>query len=378
MKRILLLILLLVSSNAFATTPPRSLIQITSAHVPGQILQDEGLWKEREKVLKGIVHTLNYLKSNAAKEDYSSFSKTGLDLETVEFSLRRFYQLLITSKNYDEFVTRVTEEFSLYQSIGHDGKGSIKFTGYFQPIYKASLVKTSEYKYPLFSKPEDFDSWSLPHPTRVALEGIDGLGQGNALLKGKELAFLRNRYEAFMVHVQGSAILELPHGKRMAVGFAAGTQHPFRGVSGSFLREHNVAWNKLGDFFQTRTALLDDVLSKNNRFIFFEKKPLPDALGSLGVPVIAERSIATDNVKLPPGAIGIIKTKLPSHDTGNLKEHSRIVLNLDTGSAIKGPGRVDVFMGTGKEAYRKASSVFGYGKLYYLFVKNGDQKIVQS
>lgn len=372
-KAIFVSLIALIPTLSSATTPPqKSLVQISIESVAHEALNDNSFWNERDKLLRGIVHTLNYLKSPEAASSYSRYQNSGVEIEQVEGSLRQFYQLMITSSSYHEFQQRLVKEFSLYQSVGNDGHGTIRFTGYFQPVYKASLEKTAEYKYPIFRKPRDFEEWTLPHPTRVQLEGYRGQTDGSAILKGQELAYLKSRYEAFMVHVQGSAILELPHGERLAVGYAAGTKHPFRGVSADFLKRYGVSWNKLDSFFSTREDLLNQILAKNNRFIFFERKPLPDALGSLGVPVIPERSIATDSVRLPPGAIGIITTRLPvkTSEGTRLQNHSKIVLNLDTGSAIQGPGRVDVFMGTGEEAYQKASSVYGNGKLYYLFVKN--------
>jgi membrane-bound lytic murein transglycosylase A len=175
-----------------------------------------------------------------------------------------------------------------------------------------------------------------------------------------------------MIHLQGSAILQLSDGKNLAVGFDVGTKHPFRGISGEYLRKHNVAWHRLGEFFNKNPNELDAILSRNNRFIFFKANPTPDAIGSLGVPVLAERSIATDNLMLPPGAVGLISTKIPTKTadgTIELIDSTRFVLNLDTGSAIKGPGRVDVYMGTGEEAKIKASSLFNSGELYYLFKK---------
>jgi len=95
-------------------------------------------------------------------------------------------------------------------------------------------------------------------------------------------------------------------------------------------------------------------------------------MGSLGVPVTAERSIATDKSLMPPGAIALIQTQLPILNANKFLEQrpvSRFVLDQDTGGAIIGAGRVDIFMGTGKEAGDRAGLVNATGQLYYLLLK---------
>jgi membrane-bound lytic murein transglycosylase A len=359
-------------SVVFSSTPPDALRKVSFNDFPEQIIVDKGLWNRKNEMLRGIALSLRYLRSRAARQAYQRFQGTGITRTMVVQSLKRFYLVLLMSRSYKELQSHLRSEFNLYRSIGMDGRGTVKFTGYFQPVYKASRVKTARYRYPIFRKPADYHHWPKPHPTRVALEGYDGLGKPGTKMNGHELAWLETRFEAFMIHVQGSAILEFEDSSRMAVGFAAGTDHPFRGISKEFLRKHNVAWHKLGSFFRRNPNELNRILSRNNRFIFFEKKTTPEAIGSLGVPVIPERSIAVDKLKLPPGAIGIIRTMIPIRNIGGalqMERTSRIVLNLDSGSAIKGPGRVDIFMGTGDEAQRRASSVYSKGQLFYLFTK---------
>jgi membrane-bound lytic murein transglycosylase A len=206
----------------------------------------------------------------------------------------------------------------------------------------------------------------------VQLEGFDGLGKQGTLLHGSELAWLRTRFEAFMIHVQGSAVLEFSDGSKRAIGFAGATDYAFKGIPIEYLRKQKVAWAKLPQFFQKRPDELDRLLSENNRFIFFKEQESTSPIGSLGLPVVEERSIAIDQGRLPPGAVSIIRTSLPRMDkNGKIQvvRSSRFVLNLDSGSAIRGPGRVDVFMGTGDQARERANHVHGGGELYYLFSK---------
>ncbi|NES46638.1 3D domain-containing protein, partial [Moorena sp. SIO2C4] len=112
---------------------------------------------------------------------------------------------------------------------------------------------------------------------------------------------------------------------------------------------------------------------RNKSFVFFRETRGAPATGSLGLPVMAERSIATDKSIMPPGALALIQTSIPyPNAVGQLESRlvSRYVLDQDTGSAIKGPGRVDIFMGTGKLAGNRAGLINDTGELYYLLLKN--------
>ena len=349
-----------------------SLESVSFSEVGEQLVIDPNLFKHRTELLKSIDQTLEYLKSDQAHVKLAAFGDAGINTGVLQKSLDRFAALLLQSESQEELVRGIRESFQLYRSIGADGNGSVLFTGYFRPVYQASQERTKEFRYPLFKRPVDFDTWSKPHPTRVELEGYSGQGEKGTMLHGEELAWLRSRFEAFMIHVQGSAVLEYRDGTKRAIGFAGATEHPFRGIPGEYLRAHKVAWTKLPQHFAKYPTELDRLLSRNNRFIFFKEQDSTAPIGSLGLPVIEERSIAIDQGRLPPGAVSIIRTFLPRADEkGNIQMHrvSRFVLNLDSGSAIKGPGRVDVFMGTGDEARQLATHVYSQGELYYLFAK---------
>ena len=349
-----------------------TLIPVSFEALSDQRVFDRDIWAFRGELLRGAGDNISFLASSEGAKAYEHAKGFTADKNRVHASLVRFRKLLLSSQTSQELRFALQKEFQLYRSIGSDGVGTVKFTGYFQPIYKAQRSRSEEYQYPVFEKPYDFESWQHPHPTRVQLEGYDGKGGEGAILHGFEIAWLKTRYEAFMIHVQGSAILEFPDGTQTAVGYAAGTDYPFRGVSREFLKKQRVAWGNLPGFFAKKGDLLNGVLSENNRYILFEELESAAPRGSIGVTVRAGRSIATDKKRLPPGALGLIRTYMPQvtgAGTYKLQLSSRIVLDQDTGSAIKGPGRVDLFMGTGEQAQREANMMFSKGELYYLLLK---------
>lgn len=338
---------------------------------------DNQLWgtgNDRQALLSSIDYSLSYLRSPSAATTYQQYPVPGFSLERVRSSLTRFRQLVTAAHSPEELQASVRQEFNLYQSIGKDGNGTVGFTGYFQPTYAASRVQTAEFRYPLYRMPASLDR--LGNPTRLDLEGRDGLS-GKGLLRGLELVWLRDRLQAYLVQVQGSAQLQMTDGSILSVGYVGHTNYPYVSVgrelvnAGKF-RLEDLSLPVLIHYFQQNPADMDIYIPRNNRFVFFEETTGTPATGSLGVPVTAERSIATDKSLMPPGALALIQTLIPEKDeSGNLipQPASRYVLDQDTGGAIRGAGRVDLFMGTGTLAGDQAGLINATGRLYYLLLK---------
>ena len=343
---------------------------------------DEQLWGrpgqpgDRQALLKSIDNSLGYLASPGAAQAYQRYQVPGITRDRVRRSLVRFRQLIVSSRSPAELQVAVNREFAFYKSVGKDNQGTVLFTGYFEPIYAASRTQTPEYRYPLYRLPADFDRWKTPHPTRAQLEGEDGLGTKSPL-RGRELVWLRDRLEAFLVQVQGSARLKLPDGKLMSVGFAGKTNYPYVSLGRELIKDGKLPQEGLTlpvliDYFRTNPAQLSQYIPRNQSFVFFKETYGAPAMGSIGVPVTAERSIATDKSLMPPGALALINAPIPyPNAAGQLESRmvSRYVLDQDTGSAIKGAGRVDIFMGTGQQASDRAGLINGSGELYYLLLK---------
>ncbi|MEG3932599.1 MULTISPECIES: murein transglycosylase A [unclassified Microcoleus] len=342
-----------------------------------QIWGENGKPGDKELLLRSIDHSLRYLNTSAAASAYSRYPVAGVTRDRVRRSLDRFRQLVVSSTTPAQLQESVKREFVFYKSTGKDGKGTVAFTGYFEPTYAASRTPNSEYRYPLYRMPPNMASWPKPHPTRLQLEGADALQASKGLLRGLELVWLRDRFQAFLVHVQGSARLQLTDGSEMTVGFAGKTSHSYTGVGRELVKDgkftlEELTLPKLREYFTNFPADMNKYLPKNESFVFFRDSNGAPATGSIGVPVTAERSIATDKALMPPGALALISTKLPyPNAAGQLEQNAvnRYVLDQDTGGAIKGAGRVDVFMGTGDLAGDRAGYINSTGELYYPLLK---------
>lgn len=372
-----------LNPNAGQVTVPLQPINLDESQVDLATLGlDEQLWGheaqagDRQALLRSIDNSLRYLASSKAAEAYQTYPIPGITRDRVRRSLVRFRQLLVNSRSPEELQAAVKREFVFYKSVGRDEQGTVLFTGYYEPIYAASRTPSAEYRYPLYRLPKDFSNWQSPQPTRAELEGEDGLG-AKGRLRGSELVWLRDRFEAFLVQIQGSARLQLPNGKQMTVGYAGKTDYPYVSIGRELAKDgklplDGMTLQVLVDYFRTHPEEMNQYLPRNKGFVFFQETHGAPPGGSIGVPITAERSIATDKSLMPPGALALIHAPIPYHTTtGKLESRkvNRYVLDQDTGGAIRGAGRVDIFMGIGPKAGDRAGTINGTGELYYLLLK---------
>jgi membrane-bound lytic murein transglycosylase A len=320
----------------------------------------------RESLLRSIGNSIDYFKR--IKSDQYAFNSIGFSrekqIDTLEF-FREGYDRCNNTQELNEFIF---ENFRIFQVVGKRYEGEVLFTGYGTPIYDGNLTQAGMYRYPLYKKPADFKK---PYFTRREIEERD-------LLKGTEIAYLKSRLDAYLIHVQGSGQIRLPSGEKVYVGYAADSGHEYTSIGRLLVMdgkvpEEELTLSTLLDYFKKHPGELDYYLKKNDRYIFFRKVDNAMPHGSIGVPVTSMRSIATDKKVLPPGglAFAVIETKRTKERTwfkkkGPEVETSFFVLDQDTGSAIKTPARADVYFGIGDNAMYKAGNLNTYGKLYYL------------
>ncbi|MBN3907548.1 MAG: murein transglycosylase A [Nostoc sp. NMS1] len=342
---------------------------------------DELLYGEipdKKALLSAIARSLQYLQTANAATAYQNYQVVGITRDRVFKSLKRFRELVLTTNSATELHQAIEREFILYQSVGKDTKGSVLFTAYYEPLYAASRVPTPEYRYPVYRLPPDLNSWAKPHPTREELEGADGLQAAKGKLRGLELFWLRDRLEPYLAQIEGSARLQLPDGTQTAIGYAGNNAYNYKSLGRELANDGKLPLQGMTmpiilDYFQKHPQELNIYIPRDRSFVFFQENHGEPAQGSINVPLTAERSIATDKSLMPPGALALIRASIPfANPTGKLEERivSRYVLDQDTGGAIKGAGRVDYFLGTGKLAGDRAGVTVSNGQLFYLLLKS--------
>lgn len=229
-------------------------------------------------------------------------------------------------------------------------------TGYYEPELEGSAVSTDSFRYPLYAPPEGWTAGRLWHD-RTEIEEDN-------LLAGRELVWLDSPLEAFLAQVQGSVRVRLPDGQALRLGYAGKNGHPYSSIGKELIRrgalpETNASVAAIRDWAARHSDQLTELLRTNASFVFFRALDLSADTGPLGTmqrPVTALRSIAVDPDHIPLGAPVWVEWQ----------GKARLMIAQDTGSAIKGPARGDIFFGTGAEAGLQAGALKVEGRLTVL------------
>jgi membrane-bound lytic murein transglycosylase A len=301
-------------------------------------------------------------------------------------SLLAFRKIIKSDASIGEKKTQIRQEFDIYRAAGDDEYGGVLFTGYYEPLLEGSLAPTDKYKYPLYKLPPDLvmkaisqnetkisrmkNGEAVPYYTRREID-VEGVLKG----KNLELVWVSDPVDLFSLHIQGSGKIKLENGTLLTVGYAQDNGRPFRSITKFMLDSGKISSRDASYqhvFLRGKEEQeMYDILSYNERYIFF--RFVEEPIGSLGQPVTPDRSIATDPDYFPQGALAFIRLRKPVFDAeGNIRQRvpfSRFVLNQDKGSAIKGPGRVDLFCGFGANAQSTAGTLKEKGELYFLIKK---------
>ncbi|MDO9527114.1 MAG: MltA domain-containing protein [Gemmobacter sp.] len=242
------------------------------------------------------------------------------------------------------------------------GQPPALFTGYYEPELDGSPQRTPIFSHPVYSRPPEFDGKGVWH-SRAEIER-QGLLRG----RGLELAWLADPVEAFFLQIQGSGRIRMPDGRTMRLGFAAKNNHPYRSIGAELVRRglmdlHKVSAGRIKAWARANPTDAAEILLHNPSFVFFRKLPDLSAdkgpIGAMGRSVTTLRSIAVDRSFVPLGAPVWVEKEGDA-------PLSRLMIAQDTGTAIKGAQRADIFYGTGAQAGRIAGKVKDPGRMVVL------------
>ena len=313
-------------------------------------------------------------------------------------TLQAFQKLLQKKLPQEEFNKKVSEEFLLYR-VGKGQSKKILFTGYYRPVIPASPIPTPRYRFPIYQMPgKDFQMVKKQSGIRLigSKSRITKIGKiqsgknwrsltreeidvNGALNKhGLEVAWLENELERYFLHIQGSGVLEYPDGRRQGVRYQGSNKYSYNGIGKLMIRDGVITTSEgsmqgIKKYFAKNPQNISKYLNQNKRYIFFTLSD-EGAIGSGGGELVGGRSIATDKSIYPAGGLVFIKVRQPVLDANykikSWKPISRFVIDQDTGSAIRGKARADLYFGTGKKAGAKAGHYHEKGEVYYLIKKS--------
>ena len=262
-------------------------------------------------------------------------------------------------KNYFE------SHFKLSAIKNNNSSSDGIITGYYEPVLLGSLEPNDEYKYPVYQKPANPGLQSL---SRKQIEQ-----QSEKFIKDI-LLWTNNPYDLFFLHVQGSGRVQLTNGQQKSLVYAGNNSHNYTSIGKVLIdrgkiEKEKVSLATLKDWLNNHPNQAANVLHQNKRYIFFNLVETPASesgpRGSLNVPLTPQRSIAIDPKHVTLGSPIFLQTTVPN-ETDQPKLFNRLMFAQDTGAAIKGQVRADVFFGQGERAEYLAGNMNQKGKMYIL------------
>jgi membrane-bound lytic murein transglycosylase A len=287
--------------------------------------------------------------------------------------------------------------FRPWQVTAADGGDTGLITGYYEPLLNGSRIRSDRYRVPLYAAPDDLLTIDLtelypdlkdrrlrgrvqgrkviPYWTRADIES----GRGPSAMK--ELLYVDDPVEAFFLQIQGSGRVRLAEGGIVRVGYADQNGHPFRSIGRILIDRGELTADRasmqgIKEWGKRNPDKLVPLLDENPSYVFFREVPPPvpgtpeaeidGPIGTLGVPLLRERTVAVDTRSVPLGAPVYLATTYPLSS----RPLNRLMMAQDTGGAIRGAVRADFFWGFGDEAGRQAGRMKQDGKMWILWPVN--------
>ena len=340
-----------------------------------------------------ILKSLEYLERVPPNRTFT-FGQDRFNAAHLKKSLQHFRNFIQTNPTDKEIKDLIRSDYLVYQSIGRDQMGEVLFTGYYEPHLSGRLDKDEEFKYPLYALPTDLmkidlsafgekykgqsivgrftDRTVVPYFERREIE------EENALVgRAEALVWVKDPVDVFFLQIQGSGKIFLDTGEVINVHYHGSNGRPYRSIGTLLIAEQKIpreemSMQRIRSYLQAHPEEMASVFNYNPSYVFFRIEP-EGPLGSLNVLLTPGRSIALDRRIFPHAALAFIQTQKPvvksSGQIDRWTDCRRFVLNQDTGGAIRGPGRADLFWGNGPYAEIAAGHLAHVGELYFLILK---------
>lgn len=345
-----------------------------------------------ERLNDAISQSLVYLRKIPSDRTFQ-FGTDSFSAAHIIRSLENFLKFIEKKPSSGELQEFIRADYLVYQSVGGEKDGKVLFTGYFEPILEGSQSETEEYPYPIYGEPDDLAvvDLSLFSPefkgktitgrvegkTFVPYHDREEIDDEGALEdKAPILAYVRDPVQLFFLHVQGSGKVRLEDGRIISLRYQRKNGRPYRSIGKLLIEEGKISntemsMQKMHEYLSAHPEEISRVLNYNPSYVFFS---IADGgpFGAINVKLTPERSIAIDRSLFPLSALAFIEVKKPITDNDKItewKDCSRFMLNQDTGGAITGPARADIFWGSGAYAEIAAGHLKHRGNLYILVLK---------
>ena len=340
-----------------------------------------------------ILKSLEYLERVPADRTFA-FGQDRYDAAHMIKSLQHFLDFIRTNPGDREIKNFIRSDYIVYQSIGRNGRGEVLFTGYYEPHLSGRLDRDAEFQYPLYALPNDLMKIDLsPFAEKYKGHSIVGrytdqtvvpyfdrreIDEENALVgRAEPLVWVKDPVDAFFLQIQGSGKIYLDTGDVLNVHYHGSNGRPYRSIGTYLIQEQKIpheemSMQRIRSYLQAHPEEMASVFNYNPSYVFF-KIEHEGPLGSLNVLLTPGRSVALDRRIFPYAALTFVQTQKPVVNSAGQIDRwldcRRFALNQDTGGAIRGPGRADLFWGNGPYAEMAAGHLAHVGQLYFLILK---------
>lgn len=240
------------------------------------------------------------------------------------------------------------------------------FTGYYMPQVKGSLTKTGDYSTPIYGLPKNL-RWE--HPTRQQIDN-GALGK-----KAPVIAWIKSPVDRLSMEIEGAGVVKLADGKKLYLSYAGENGAPYTSISSVLIKQgvmtkDNASKKAIKRYLDSHPTQAKSILAKNKSFVFFENMKEAKARGAQGMSLTPGYSLAVDKKWIPLGAPLWLKTSKPDIDTETDKKFQRLMIAQDTGGAIRGLVRGDIYWGAGKIATFLGEHMKNKGQYWLLLPKH--------
>ncbi len=345
----------------------------------------------------GLVHAIRQSRSYLERLDPEKQLFFGKDAYTVSHvirSLETFGNFIRNRPSTPALNRFLKNRFHIYRSVGDDNTGKVLFTGYYEPILEGRLEKDPPFIYPVYARPPDLatidlgrfnsewkgktligrcaDQTMVPYYDRKAID-VDKRLEG----KATSLVFLKDPVDAFFLQIQGSGKVYINSSRPLNVHYHISNGRPYRSIGKLLIEKKRIdpsrmSMQRIRAYLAAHPEEISEIFNYNPSYVFFKLED-EGPKGALDVVLTPGRSIALDHRLFPPAVLAFIETQKPVVDAEKQIRKwirfSRFALHQDTGGAIRGPGRADLFWGNGPYAEIAAGHMQYPGTFYFLVLK---------
>ncbi len=368
-------------------SPPANIFERIQADQLPDTVDDEQAGALRQ----ALVTSISWIERIPPEKTFA-FGQHSVKSAVIKDSLVHFLGLLDSG---DLNRAALARDFEIFRVVPPDRPGML-VTGYYEPVLEGSLKPAPDFRWPIYGVPPDLLTIDLERfdPERFKGERLTGRVEKNRVVpfytraeidgqrklesSGAQLAWLKDPVDCFFLHVQGSGVIRLPDGTLRRVGYAGVNGRPYRSIGKTLLEKGVIARDDMSlqairKYLKSNPGESDAIMWENESYVFF-RFISQGPVGSLDRVLTAGRSVASDPKFHPRGAVAFLVSERPKLDqSGQVVGWERLnrwVLNQDTGGAIKGAARIDLFCGTGETAEQIAGPMKQPGQMYY-FIKKG-------